>query len=116
ISHILAGAARQALPRDIRRALEVIHANLAEPLSSAQIAQRAGMNIRTLQKGFQRAFGKSPMTVLRDARLDTAHYQLTARQERPSVTTAAYSCGFSHLGRFSRDYKARFGHLPSALH
>ncbi|MEO1314182.1 MAG: AraC family transcriptional regulator, partial [Pseudomonadota bacterium] len=29
ISHILAGAARQALPRDIRRALEVIHANLA---------------------------------------------------------------------------------------
>jgi AraC-like DNA-binding protein len=71
------------------------------------------MNVRTLQKGFQRAFGKSPMKVLHEARLDAAHYDLTARRDPPSVTDAAYQNGFSHLGRFSRDYKARFGHLPS---
>ena len=66
--------------------------------------------------GFQREFGKSPMQVLREARLDTAHYELTVRQNTPSVTDVAYQNGFSHLGRFARDYKARFGHLPSQTH
>ncbi|WP_186399971.1 AraC family transcriptional regulator [Stappia sp. P2PMeth1] len=114
ISHIIERADGQARPRAIRLALDYIHANLAEPITLADIARAAGINVRTLQKGFQRVFGLSPMQVLRNARLDTAHYQLIAHRDAPSVTEAAFSCGFSHLGRFSRDYKQRFGHSPSA--
>jgi AraC family ethanolamine operon transcriptional activator len=30
-----------------------------------------------------------------------------------SVKAAALSCGFWHLGQFSRDYRLTFGELPS---
>lgn len=116
ISHIIDRSDHHAMPKTIRAAVEYIHANLSEPIHLEQIARSAGMNMRTLQKGFQRVFGKTPMQVLRNARLDAAHYQLTARQEKPSVTAVAFSNGFSHLGRFSRDYKDRFGHSPSKMH
>jgi AraC-like DNA-binding protein len=113
ISHIIERSDRRANPREIRIALDYMHANLAEPITLSDIARAAGMNVRTLQKGFQRIFGQSPMQVLRNARLDTAHYLLAARQDPPTVSEAAYSCGFSHLGRFSSYYKDRFGSLPS---
>lgn len=116
IHHIVQQADHGALPRDLRRAMDFICANLSEPIQLSDIARQAGVNIRTLQKGFIRSFGLTPMQVLRNARLDSAHYQLLARADPPSVTTAAFSNGFSHLGRFSQVYKARFGHLPSHRH
>ncbi|TYC65529.1 AraC family transcriptional regulator [Stappia sp. BW2] len=116
ISHIIERSDRRATPREIRISLEYIHANLGEPITLADIAHAARMNVRTLQKGFKRICGQSPMQVLRNARLDTAHYMLAARRDPPSVSEAAYSCGFSHLGRFSYYYKERFGHLPSDTH
>ncbi|MFS4583533.1 AraC family transcriptional regulator [Phaeobacter sp. C3_T13_0] len=113
ISHIIDRADHGSLPKRIRAAVDYIHENLSNPIQLVDIATHAGMNIRTLQKGFRRTFGQSPMQVLRNTRLDAAHYQLMAHREKPDVTTAAFSNGFSHLGRFARDYKARFGHLPS---
>ena len=115
ISHMLAKSDHQLLPVGIKLALSFIHANLAEPIRLADIAQYSSINVRTLQKGFQRAFSITPMQVLHNARLDAAYYQLTARQNKPSVTDVAFSNGFSHLGRFSRDYKNRFGRLPSQV-
>jgi AraC-like DNA-binding protein len=113
ISHILHRADHHALPSDLRRALDFIYANIGEPIRLSDIAASAGLNVRTLQKGFQRLLSKTPMKVLHEARLDAAHYDLTVRREAPSVTDVAYQNGFSHLGRFSRDYKERFGQLPS---
>lgn len=117
ISHMLAKTAEQrALPAGIKRALAFIHANLSEPLNVGDIARGAQVNVRTLQKEFQRTLGVTPMKALHNARLDAAHYQLTASPTKPLVTDVAFSNGFSHLGRFSRDYKARFGHSPSHAH
>lgn len=113
ISHMLEAADHHALPAAIRRALAYIHDNLSEQIRLGDIAQSAGLNVRTLQKGFQRSFGKSPMRVLREVRLDTAHYYLSVKRDAPNVTDAAYRAGFSHLGRFSSAYRARFGRLPS---
>lgn len=113
ISHMLDHADCVARPAQIKRALAYIYDNLAEPIRLADIAAHAGLNVRTLQKGFQREFGASPMHVLRDARLDAARYFLSGKRDQISVTDAAYLAGFSHLGRFSSAYKARFGHLPS---
>lgn len=116
ISHIIAAASDELLPRDMRRALEFIHANLVEPIDLTQIARAAEVNVRTLQMGFRAKFGVSPMRYLKNARLDLAHYLLAAKDEPISVTEAAFSSGFSHLGRFSRDYKQRFGKMPSQMH
>ncbi|MBW4709060.1 AraC family transcriptional regulator [Roseobacter sp. YSTF-M11] len=116
VSHIIDRSDGGATPRGLRLAVEYIHGNLTEPLSLQQIATHAQMNVRTLQKGFRRRFGVTPMQFVRNARLDAAHYQLTSRRDPPTVTTVAFGNGFSHLGRFSRDYKARFGRLPSKMH
>lgn len=113
ISHIIARADGGTRPRDIRRALDYMHANLGEPITVLDIARAAEVNVRTLQKSFQRVFDKTPMQVLRNARLDAAHYLLQDRRNAPSVSETAYSCGFSHLGRFASYYRDRFGHAPS---
>ncbi|WP_026479059.1 AraC family transcriptional regulator [Ahrensia sp. 13_GOM-1096m] len=113
ISHMLSRIDNGAMSSGTKRALAYIYANLSEPIRLIDIAHHSKVNERTLQKGFQRAFGMTPMQVLRGARLDSARYFLTVRRNRLSVADAAYTNGFSHLGRFSRDYKKRFGHLPS---
>ena len=114
ISHIIESSDSRASTKSIRCAVDYIYANLSEPISLTDIAQNAGMNVRTLQKGFQRTFGLTPMNFLRNARLDLAHYQLIAKKNPEKVTSVAYATGFSHLGRFSRDYKRRFGYSPSS--
>ncbi|QEW23152.1 L-rhamnose operon regulatory protein RhaS (plasmid) [Paracoccaceae bacterium] len=114
ISHMLWRAMRAPTPREMRRALDYLHANMADPIRVEDIARAAGLNVRSLQLGFKAAFAMSPMRYLRDIRLDAARYRLTRRQGREAVSEVAYSVGFSHLGRFSQDYRARFGASPSA--
>lgn len=113
ISHIIKRTDVVMKPRDIRRAIEFMHAHLSECITMCDIAQAADVNVRTLQKGFRETLGITPMQALRNARLDMAHYMLQARQNTPSVSDTAYSSGFSHLGRFSSYYRTRFGHAPS---
>ena len=115
ISHIIETASDEILPRAMRRALEFIHANLVDPIDVTRIAEAAGVNVRTLQMGFRTNFGVTPMQYLKNARLDLAHYFLAAKKEPVNITEAAFSSGFSHLGRFSHDYKQRFGMVPSQM-
>ncbi|SEJ51175.1 transcriptional regulator, AraC family [Pseudooceanicola nitratireducens] len=115
VSHMLWRATRAPQSRQMRRALEYLHENIADPLRVEDIAKAAGLNVRSLQLGFKSAFGVSPMRYLRDVRLDMARYMLARRLNRASVTEVAYSVGFSHLGRFSRDYRDRFGESPSVV-
>ncbi len=116
ISHIIDGASDEIMPRAMRRALDFIHANLVDPIDLTQIARAAEVNVRTLQMGFRAKFGVTPMRYLKNARLDLAHYFLATKDDPVSVTDAAFSSGFSHLGRFSQDYKRRFGCAPSRIH
>lgn len=113
VSHMIENAREEIMPRALRRAMEFIHANLVECIDLSQIAEAAEVNIRTLQMGFRQKMGLTPMQYLKNARLDHAHYLLSAKVEPLSVTQAAFSSGFSHLGRFSREYKHRFGCAPS---
>lgn len=53
------------------------------------------------------------MMLLRRVRLAQARADLEAPGHNTSVTTVAYDCGFSHLGRFAREYARRYGESPS---
>jgi AraC-like DNA-binding protein len=110
-SAALADAASPLRPRTVRRAQEFIHDHYAEPLTVTDVAAAAGSSTRRLQEAFGAAFGVSPMTYLRDVRLDEVRRRLAAGDG--SVTDVALACGFTHLGRFSAAYRARFGELPS---
>ncbi|WP_433728376.1 AraC family transcriptional regulator [Actinoplanes sp. CA-051413] len=103
-----------AAPRAVRRAVEAVRADAAQSFTVADLAQIAGVSSRSLQDGFQRYLGTSPMAYLREVRLSLAHQQLgEAGPEQTTVTEIAYRCGFVHLGRFAAVYRRRYGVSPS---
>jgi AraC-like DNA-binding protein len=101
-------------PFYIKRVEEFIHAHAAEPLTIENLAERAGVSARTLFAGFQRYRDISPMDYVRQVRLEHVRKELLGNPTPVSVTDIALKWGFNHLGRFSIDYKRRFGESPSA--
>jgi AraC-like DNA-binding protein len=104
---------RTLAPRDLRRALDYIHANLAAPITIADIAEASGIAGRTLFQHFRDFRGTSPIRYLREARFAKARDALMRSESDEGVAEIATACGFSHLGRFASDYRNRFGESPS---
>jgi transcriptional regulator GlxA family with amidase domain len=100
-------------PRDVKRAIDYMQAKLASPISVGDIAEASGIAGRTLFKHFQDYHGISPMRYLRNARFEKAREALRRAQPDESVTEIAMTWGFSHMGRFSIEYRERFGERPS---
>ena len=102
--------------RAVRAAVDYIEAHLALDISVGDVADAAGIGIRTLQKQFREDVGQSPLAFMRDRRLERARADLADAAPGPgvSVTDIALRWQFNHLGRFSSSYKARFGESPSA--
>jgi AraC-like DNA-binding protein len=107
---------RRALPiapRDVKRAIDYIEANLDSAVTLGAIVEASGVAGRTLLKHFRDTKGVSPMRYLCNARFEKVRIALAQAQPGESVTTIAMSYGFSHLGRFSVEYRRRFGESPS---
>lgn len=101
-------------PRTVSRAIELIEANVGQPLTVTELAHAVGVSVRCLQEGFRRHVGMSPMSYLRDFRLAGAHRALTeASTDSTTVTAVAYRWGFNHLGRFAAAYRREYGVAPS---
>lgn len=105
-------------PPVVRLAVEIIKAGPDLPLTVSALAAQCHVSVRTLQAGFQRDLGISPMAYLREERLRRAHADLSSSNPlSTSVATIAHRWGFSHLGRFSAAHKAHYGQTPvQALH
>jgi AraC-like DNA-binding protein len=101
------------LPRHVRRVQEYLRAHAHEPVNAIRLAEVAGCSLRGLYAGFQEFCGASPMQDLRDLRLDRVRADLMTSGAADSVSGVALRWGFAHLGRFSAEYKARFGEHPS---
>lgn len=104
-------------PYYVKRAEAFILEHARQPLSVAEIAAHAGVSARSLFDGFRRFRGVSPMRHVKNVRLDRVRAELVGMRsgltERQSLTRAAGRWGFEHMGNFSRDYRKRFGELPS---
>jgi len=112
-SGALARLERSVPPRDVKRAIDYIHAHFDEPLTVSSIATTAGVAGRTLFMHFRVAHGISPMGYVRNLRFEKARQELLSGRGVRSVTEVATRCGFSHLGRFAVEYRLRFGESPS---
>lgn len=101
--------------RDVARlARAFIDGNFREPVPMRDLCHATGVGVRTVQRCFKQRFGRSVTSYLKAARLDAARRDLIATHpSRDSVTTIALRNGCSHLGRFSSEYRERFGQLPS---
>ena len=110
----LRGGLMQIVPGHLKRAEAWIDQHYAHSFSPEDLARAAGTCLRTLFAAFRTYRGTTPMTYVRDVRLDKARELLLDPQEaRRGVTDIALSCGLLHLSRFAHDYRARFGQLPS---
>lgn len=98
-------------PRTLTRAMSFIEEHLVEPLTLSDIAVAAGCSARTVNNAFQVNMGVSPMTYMRNLRLERTRGLL--QTSGLSVSDAAVESGFTHLGRFARAYFERYGELPS---
>ena len=105
--------ARSIASRDVKRAMDYIHANLDRPLTIADIAATAGVPGTTLFKHFHDGFGISPMGYVRNQRFHKVRQDLLKAQKGARVTEIASRWGFTHLGRFAVEYRIRFGESPS---
>ena len=101
------------VPRDVRRAIDFIEAHLSSPITIADIVAATGIPGRTLFKHFRDYKGVTPIRYLRNARFQNVREALLKAEPEQSVTEIAGGCGFVHLGRFSMEYRRRFGESPS---
>ena len=102
------------LPRDVKKALDLMRADPAHERSIAELAAACGVAGRTLQKHFRRFLGRTPGEVLRDLRLEQVRRELLRAGPDASVTESAMRCGIGHLGRLAAAYRRRYGETPSA--
>jgi AraC-like DNA-binding protein len=107
-------AGQATAPFFVRRVEQFIEEHARDAIALADLRGVAGVSTRALQTGFRRFRNTTPMAYLRAIRLELARADVAkAGRQGSSVAAVAHAIGFGHLGRFARDYQARFGELPS---
>ncbi len=101
------------LPRGVRRALDAMRADIGRDWTVCDLAAEAGLSGRTLQRQFRFFLDKAPHAVLRDLRFECARRELLQGQPDAKVMDVALRCGLPHCGRFSIEYRRRYGETPS---
>ncbi len=104
---------RPGVDRRLELACQYIMAHLESRIALTDLEVVSGLSTRALQYGFQNRFGCSPVTWIRNERLNAARSRLLLGGEGMTVTEVALSFGFSGLSAFSRYYLERFGEKPS---
>lgn len=96
--------------------LHEIEAGLGDPaLSALSVARRLGIS-RSQLYALLAAAGAGFAAELRRRRLETAARLLSHTPSRPGlVAEVALRCGYTDMAAFSRAFRRRFGHPPSAL-
>jgi AraC family transcriptional regulator of arabinose operon len=97
----------------IRRGIEWLSTELAEPFRLDAAARRSGLSITRFSQLFKAATGKSPQQFSEEARLNHAAYLLNGSTLR--VGEVATQCGYDNPLYFSRRFQRRFGRPPSAF-
>lgn len=90
-----------------------IHTVDLNEVDISAVAEKLGVGRHHLNRCFKEHYGVSIQEYIHYRRLQAAHDLLSEPPAELTVTKAAYSSGFHHLGRFSSEYKALFGEAPS---
>ncbi len=113
-SQELASRTPVAAPHYVHRVEDYINEHCAEPITLTQLVDMSGVSGRTLLEGFKRHKGTSPMKYLKSVRMERVHLDLKGSDmANRNVTEIALAWGFTQLGKFSVEYKQKFGESPS---
>jgi len=99
--------------RIARRAQEYIEAHYPGTIRMEDLCRYTGVSLRSLQRCFDEYFQVSPSNYIKSRRLHAARQGLVAgASSQGTVTEIAIASGFTHLGRFSSDYREHFAESP----
>jgi AraC family transcriptional regulator len=108
---------RQAAPTSrrveegIRRVIEHMEANLADPLSVERLERISGLGSRRFSSEFKRITGMSPHRYLMTLRVERAKRML---QQRERIAEIAVACGFSHQEHLTNVFRRFTSVTPGA--
>lgn len=94
-----------------KHAQSYIEDNYRNAVRIEDVCRETGVGVRTLQRSFRQYFGLTIRQYLKTVRLDAA-YRALIRGNCDSVADVALQQGLGHLGRFSGDFRRRFGESP----
>ncbi len=90
--------------------IELMEANISEPLTLLEIADHVGLSRRQIERLFQQEMGRSPARYYLDLRLDRARHLLI--QSALPVVEVAVACGFVSASHFSKCYRELYSRTP----
>ena len=92
-----------------------IEINLHRKITMLELKQHTKCSERSLQLIFKKHLNKSPFEYIEEQRLLRAYELIKQHKQSKRTTDIAREVGFTHLGRFSLNFKKRFGIHPSIL-
>lgn len=90
--------------------IELMEANLSEPLSLIEVAGHVGLSRRQIERLFRTEMGRSPARYYLEIRLDRARHLLI--QSSMPVVEVAVACGFVSASHFSKCYRELYSRSP----
>ncbi len=90
--------------------IEMMEANLSEPLSLLDIADASDLSRRQIERLFRHEMGRSPARYYLEVRVDRARHLLI--QSSLPVVEVAVACGFVSASHFSKCYREICGRSP----
>ncbi len=90
--------------------IQMMEANLEEPMSPSILAKDVGMSTRQLERLFRRYLNRSPKRYYMELRLQKARNLLL--QTDMSVINVALACGFASPSHFSKCYRSQYNTTP----
>ncbi len=94
----------------LSRVIQMMEANVEEPISPSILAKDVGMSTRQLERLFRRYLDRSPKRYYMEIRLQKARNLLM--QTDMSVINVALACGFASPSHFSKCYRAHYDTTP----
>ena len=94
----------------IRKAKDIIIANMAEPPSLQELANEIGLNIKKLKEGFKQIYGDTVYSFLFDYKMEHARRLLETNQH--NVNEVGLKVGYSTASHFIAAFKKKFGTTP----
>ncbi len=91
-------------------AIELMEANVEEPLSQEMLARYVGLSRRQLERLFRRHLGRTPAQYYLELRLERARHLLY--QTDLPIMAIACACGFASASHFSTCYREMYGRTP----
>jgi transcriptional regulator GlxA family with amidase domain len=94
----------------LSQVIQMMEANIEDPISPADLAEEVGMSTRQLERLFRRYLNRSPKRYYMELRLQKARNLLM--QTDMSVINVALACGFASPSHFSKCYRAHYNTTP----